>query len=229
MKKAINNILLCLVLMLSTTSMANTSYPVIAVEYPPFTSHSPTNPGIAFDLLTHLTASQNITWLPEILPPARAYKRVSEQDWCASFYPIFGENEYSEIQLTKNPIHIGLVRKRIPQPFTWQSLTELSGKTVAVLRAGDKSDFVKRLTDANLQPVFTENIQQAYQLVLKDRVDLAMIDNVTFSNLDAPLNNTLQMSQSFLLSTPVTLFVNHKCIPQEIIETIKYSVEISIE
>jgi len=184
---------------------------VLAVEYPPFTTANEESGGAAFVLLRQRTAHTNINWLPEIVPPARAYQRIAQSEWCASFYPAFGEDNYTRLALSTEPIDIGLVREASEDPFSWPSLDELQGKSIALLRTGSESEFVQQFTEAGMELIFVENIDAATKMVLLGRSDFAMMDSVTFANLDEQSAKQLQMSSKFLLSTPITLFVHSSC------------------
>ncbi|MFC3093434.1 hypothetical protein DRW07_04320 [Alteromonas sediminis] len=190
---------------------ANPTASVLAVEYPPFTTNSEINEGIAFAVLRDRTRQSSINWVAEFVPPARAHKRIQQGDWCASFYPAFGDNKYTSLALTSDPIKIGLIRKTQRIPFSWADLEAFSGNSIALLRSGQDSVFVKQFEDAGMQVIFVENIDAAAKMVLLDRADFAMMDNVTYANLDKDIATQLQFSKNILISTPITLFVHVSC------------------
>lgn len=184
---------------------------VIAVEYPPFTTNNDPEGGVAFELLNDLTSNKKIKWEPFFLPPKRAYKTIESGDWCASFYPIFGENEFKKYELGKDTIKIGLVRLSKPSPFTWLALDDLKGSIVALLRTGSNSNFSKKFQNSGMSIVYVETIQAAINMVLLQRVDIAMIDNISYSKLKPTQKKQLQLSNSSLFETKISLYVNNNC------------------
>lgn len=184
---------------------------VIAIEYPPFTTSSHPKGGIAFELLNDLTSNKKIKWKPLFLPPNRAYKILESGDWCASFYPISGQNKFTKYKLGKASIKLGLVRLSKPTPFIWSSLDELKGNVVVLLRTDSKSKFSIKFKNSGMNIVYVETIQAAIKMVLAQRVDIAMIDNISYSNLKSTDKKQLQLSKSFLHETKISIFINDSC------------------
>ncbi len=184
---------------------------VIAIEYPPFTTINQSNGGIAFELLNKVKLTGNLKWKPIFLPPKRAFKKIESGDWCASFYPAFGNNEFTQYQLSDEVIKIGLLRRSQAKPFAWSSLDELSGMSVVLLRTGTNSYFENRFIRAGLEIVYVETINAAVQMVLLQRVDTAIIDNVSYNNLEAKNREQIQISQSFLIETKINISINTNC------------------
>lgn len=184
---------------------------VIAVEYYPFTTKAIPSGGIAFELLNELSANERYRWKPKLLPPKRAYYEVESGDWCASFYPPHGGENHTIHSLGDDVVHIGLIRLTKTSPFSWSSLTEFSGKSLAMLRTGPESDYLNRFQNAGVEIVFVETVQQAAMMVFLNRVDLAMIDNISYSYLSLEQKQKLQFSNTYLNSMKLRLFVNNKC------------------
>lgn len=184
---------------------------VIAVEYPPFTTINYPEGGVAFELLNDLSSNKKIKWKPFFLPPKRAYKTIESGDWCASFYPIFGENEFKKYELGKDTIKIGLVRLSKPSPFTWSALDDLKGSRVALLRTDSNSKFSKKFQNSGMDIVYVETIQAAIKMVLHQRVDIAMIDNISYSKLNPTQKKQLQLSNNSVFETKISLYVNNNC------------------
>ena len=150
---------------------------VIAVEYPPFTSSKQPDGGLAFALLNDLTVNNKIEWKPLFLPPKRAYKTVESGDWCASFYPIFGENTFTKYKLGTD----------------------------------SESDFSTKFKRSGMNIANVETIESAINMVLLERVDIAMTDNISYSNLSFKDKEQLQFSESYLYETVVSIFINNRC------------------
>lgn len=184
---------------------------VIAVEYYPFTTNAIPSGGIAFELLNELSVNKKYRWKPKFLPPKRAYYKVESDDWCASFYPPHGGGNYTIYSIGDDVVHIGLIRLTKTSSFSWSSLTALSGKSLAMLRTGPDSDYLKRFKNAGMEIVFVETVQQAAMMVFLNRVDLAMIDNISYSYLSLEQKQKLQFSNTYLNSMKLRLFVNNKC------------------
>lgn len=199
----------CLTMLLSGVANAQPVFEVLAVEYPPFTSQHLTDGGIAFQILRQ--AYPEYRFKPHIVPPKRAYQMIQNGQWCMSFYPSNEGVASHKITLSKQYIVIGLIRMQQPTPFQWQQLAELSGSRVALLRSGDSSPFSNKFNQAGLIITYTETIQQAVDLLLRQRVDLAMYDDYNFNQLPTVLREQLQFSETSLLQTPVTLFTNPNC------------------
>lgn len=189
--------------------MASDVFEVLAVEYPPFTSSRDRDGGLAFQILRQ--AYPEYRFKPYIVPPKRAYNMMQNGQWCMSFYPSGADAASHKIVLSAQQIGIGLIRKRQSKPLKWQNLDELAGLNVALLRSGDDSVFVSKFTQAGLIITYTETIQQSIELMLRQRVDIAMYDDYNYNKLPAALQQQLQFSETTLLKTPVTLFTNPDC------------------
>jgi polar amino acid transport system substrate-binding protein len=182
---------------------------VIAIEYPPFTSEKERRGGIAFELLHRAYPDENFK--AEILPPKRAFRRISNGQWCYSFYPPVQGKQFQSILLSDQQVSIGLVRLKQSTDFKWNALKELSGLKVALLRTEDDALFVSQFREAGLGVVYIETINQGVNLLRKKRVDLAVYDNYSFSHLSSAEKAEIQFSHNRLISTAVTLFVNPQC------------------
>ena len=198
-----------LITLLSNAVLAGDDFDVIAVEYPPFTSSKMVGGGVVFDILRQ--AYPQYSFKPLFLPPKRAYNMMQNGQWCMSFYPGNESVASHKIKLTEHNIVIGLIRLRQTEPFRWERLDELAGLNVALLRSGDSSAFSSKFQQAGMLITYTETIQQSLDLMLRQRVDLAMYDDYNFEKLAAELRDKIQFSESMLLQTPVTLFTNPRC------------------
>ncbi|NVK24181.1 MAG: transporter substrate-binding domain-containing protein [Gammaproteobacteria bacterium] len=210
-----NLVLVSVFLLVTNYSKGNTSnIEVIAIEYPPFTTLLDNNGGLAFKLLNSAVTDKTVKFVPLFLPPARAGKYLKENDWCGSFYPPPIELQAKKLQLSSENIRLGLVRKRQEQPFHWQELDELSGKTAVILRNSKSSEFSRQFLAAGIKLGYVETVQAGIQMVLLDRVDFSFADNVTFELLENKNKQKLQFSQSSLSETKVSIFISEKCFQQ---------------
>lgn len=182
---------------------------VLAVDYPPFTSPSSANHGVAFTLLQQRTTNSSIHWVPTYAPPARIAQLIKDDKWCASFYPVNDDIESEKIELSKSLVTIGLVRNSLKAAaFEWDDLSELSGHSVALLRTSHESDFYNQFLDAGLEIIEVESVQAGVDMVLKARVDFSIADNISIELNQHP---TLQFSKTPLIITAITLFTNPRC------------------
>ncbi|WP_100642972.1 hypothetical protein [Alteromonas facilis] len=184
---------------------------VISIEYPPFTTLQREDGGLAFQLLQQKTSDASIKWRPLFVPPARAAKLVHEGNWCASFYPVSNNDNVRSIVLSDSDVRLGLVRKATDHEFAWESLDELEGGILATLRTRVDSPFIQQFTDAGITVVFVESIASAIQMVLLNRVDMALSDDLTFSNMELENKKQLDFSETYLLKTPIVVYLNEGC------------------
>lgn len=211
MKYALQHLFLLLLLTSSWPLRAQyRSIDVLAVEYPPFTTITHPQGGLAFELLE--PTIPQLQWKPLFVPPKRAYASIDSGHWCASFYPAHKPSDYFTVVLSHQPIKIRLVRRLQTSSFGWTQLSELAGKSVALLRTGESSAFVQQFDDAEIRIAYVESVQAGLQMVLLNRVDMAMLDDISFAGLEHDNKSKLQMSENTLLETPITLFVNKACL-----------------
>ncbi|MBT1064588.1 transporter substrate-binding domain-containing protein [Bowmanella sp. Y26] len=211
MKYAVQHLFLLLLLTTSWQLRAQyQSIEVLAVEYPPFTTITHPQGGLAFELLE--SAIPQRQWKPLFVPPKRAYASIDSGHWCASFYPANKTSDYFTVELSQQPIKIRLVRLSQTSSFGWTQLSELAGKSLALLRTGESSEFVQQFEDAEIPIVYVESVQAGLQMVLLNRVYMAMLDDISFAGLERDNKAKLQMSENTLLETPITLFVNKACL-----------------
>jgi len=204
-----------LFLLSSMQAWSKQSIDVITIEYPPFTSNYINGYGINFELLdTYATHNFRTTFQPLFVPPARAQKLMRTNDWCISFYPPKPNDKNAKFQpLSDEVIKLGLYRLKSHTPFTWQSLSELNGKSVALLRPSKEGPIHQQLIDANMKLVFVETVEQGLSMLIHKRVDYAFGDNTAIdqTTIGKDNKNKLQFSQSSLLEAQVGFFYNIRC------------------
>lgn len=205
-------IYLLLILLFSVCSFSKEqTIEVISIEYPPFITEERDDDGVAFTLLRKSKIGPSLTWIPVFLPPGRANRVINADEWCASFYPPSQKLDFSSYVLDENLISIGFIRKREPTEFTWTALEELKPYLIGLLRTNHNSQFIKSFTDAGIKIFYLESVETGIKMVLSDRVDYAMIDNITFDSLESETKRQLQFSNTHLLETQITLYINNKC------------------
>lgn len=207
-------IFFALTLLVSALPLCAKTVDVIAIEYPPFTSSEIEGNGVAFELLEKVLGEEGIVWRATYAPPARAASIIAKGDWCASFYPVAEEFDSVSVVLSKSEVTIGLVRKKrlthekANSPFKWKTLGSLAGSSVALLRTRQNSPFAQQFFDAGIEVLFVESKEIGIKYVEEGFVDYAISDNISFSQQN---NSNLEFSQSSVLTTPVTLFMNPAC------------------
>lgn len=198
-----------------TTDEANTIV-VLAIDYPPLIGEKLANFGPIYELMDTYAKLHFDTMIhPRFIPPARAQKVVHDGDWCLTTYPpISKEVDAVFVPLMEGNIRLGLLRERKPAisgPFTWDSLNELRGKSITILRSNIKTDFHRRLQDAGIDVVEVESMQQGIDLLLKRRVDYAQADNISYLTFAHDLRDKLELSVSSLFETRVGFYFNRVC------------------
>jgi len=215
MKEYFLVILLSICFFISSASAAKETIDVIAIDYPPFTSKNSPDYGISFSLLSkYAKEHMQVSVLPYFLPPARAQHTITKGDWCLSFYPPSTGNELSRfIPLSDDMIQLGLYRIKASSAFTWEQLSELKGKSVALLRANTRGKMHQRFIDAGLNIVYVESVEQGIMLMLKYRVDFSFgdvsaLERSTLSLID---RRKIQFSDSYISKTHIGFFYNTRC------------------
>jgi len=202
-------------LLFSMPIWSKQSIDVIAIEYPPFTSNYINGYGINFNLLEKFaTYNFKTTFQPLFVPPARAQKLMQTDDWCLSFYPPKPNDKYAKFQpLSEEVVKLGLYRLKNHMPFEWQSLSELKGKSVALLRPSKQGPIHRQLINAQMKLIFVETVEQGLSMLLHGRVDYAFGDNTAIKQTVIGKENKskLQFSKSTLLEAQVGFFYNTRC------------------
>ena len=80
---------------------------------------------------------------PLFLPPARAERYLRDNDWCSTFYPPPENDDFIKYQLSKRNVHVGLLRLKQTNDFTWTSLSQFKEQSAAILRTTVESEFTQ--------------------------------------------------------------------------------------
>lgn len=210
--------LIFLLILLSSSCLAvdkKQQVDVIAVDYPPYTSPESPNDGSNFSLLREYADLHfRVSIKPHFLPPARAHRYINSDDWCLSFYPPAKDNKLVRfIALSEKDVSIGFYRLKQSQDFRWNTLGELKGKTIALLRANSKGKMHQTFIDAGLVLVHVESIEQGLQLVIMKRVDYAFGDNLSLSgnSLTVEERQSLQFSETKVHVAKIGFYYNIQC------------------
>lgn len=193
------------------------SIDVLAIDYPPYIAEADAENGPLFNLLKKLleTKLPGKSIKPVFLPPARADLLLSQGHFCLSFYPPrHDSDEFIMVPLSNEMVRLGLIRLRQPQPFTWSNLSELKGKSVAMLRPFEGGQVMNRLLNAGFEPVYVESNLQGLRMLSKQRVDYAFGDNKTLSLITVSEDfdeNVFQFSDSSIHETIVGINVRKSC------------------
>ena len=209
-----------LLMLLAASCHANsatmTEVEVIAVEFPPFTSINEPDNGLSFRQLNHyLKKHYQLSSTANFLPPARAQKVVNEGDWCLSFYPPKDKSLYQFIKLSDHKVKIGFYRRTESTPFVWTELTELAGKTVALLHYRSQGELQHTLVNAGLTLVSVESITQGLKMLEYGRVDLVFSteESPYLDSLTAEKRANYQFSDNVLFEVEMGVYKNPKCDP----------------
>jgi len=188
---------------------------VIAVDYPPYTSPTLPSYGSNFSLLSEYAKSHfRISIKPFFLPPARANRLIKDGNWCISFYPPNENNKSARfVALSSDNVSIGFYRLQQQGQFKWQSLNELNGKMVALLRSNHIGKMHEHFINAGIQLVYVESVEQGLRQVLKGRVDYAFGDELALleAQLSEAQRQKLQFSESVVHKAKIGFFYNTEC------------------
>ena len=187
---------------------------VVSVEFPPISSLSIKDGGLAFQLLRQRTLHSNVHWVPLFLPPGRAAYTIGNGEWCASFYPEFDESLRQVVRLSEMPLRFGLLRKRQSSVFDWDSFEDFASQSIAVLRAEDEMPLYETLVNAGAHLAYVEKFQTGAQMVLLGRTDMALVDEFTYINMEQSSKAKLQFSQKPLVEMHIDLYINNQCANQ---------------
>lgn len=200
-----------------STSATSDTVDVLAMDYPPFTAEADAEVGPLFSLLReyareHMPSKQIRA---VFVPPARASLLLSKGEYCLSFYPpVEHQEEFEFIKLSDETVRLGFIRKRQSGPFVWQDLSELQGKSSAMLRPNKSGKVLKMVLEAGMDVVHVETIIQGLMMLDKGRVDYAFGDNTTLSRLSEAAGiskDEYQFSQSSLFETIVGVNLRRSC------------------
>ena len=189
---------------------------VVAVEYPPYVTQSRSDLGSNFVALQAYLRQQNLSDVhirPLFYPPARAQKAISDEQWCATFYPPWQRKDVRFVPLGNEVVKMGLFRNMTDSPFRWNELTDLSGKSVALLRSSEERFIPAWFKQAGKKIVFVETVEQGLELLLLSRVDYAFGDEHALERLSAEVigEQRLQFSETLLATQQVGLFIRNDC------------------
>ncbi|MFY9179430.1 MAG: hypothetical protein WAO12_06580 [Venatoribacter sp.] len=149
--------------------------PTIAIEYPPYVTQTDAAHGESVNLFNQQL--KPLGWQMHLLflPPARAMAVTANNgDWMFSYFPPKGNIEAAAYIIEIDGIRYGFFRKNSDQPFVWQSLSELKGGRVAVIRSMTSGGDGKLLARAGMQQVFVDKIEQGILMLANDRVDYVL-------------------------------------------------------
>ena len=193
------------------------SLDVLSIDYPPYTAEADAEKGPLFSLLQQFVEERlpGKTIRPVFVPPARAALLLSRGEYCLSFYPPQDDSEAFEfIHLSDEKVRLGLIRLQQPEPFSWKALSELEGKSLAILRPYTGGKVLRDVLNAGMEVVYVESNIQGLRMLSKRRVDYAFGDNKTLPRLSAEtgLNKELfQFSDTSLHETIVGINVRKSC------------------
>jgi len=189
---------------------------VHAVDYPPYTSPTIQNNGVAFDSLYKLTLNSDISIKPRFLPPARVGLELSRGNWCLSFVPpAIILDTHERLTLKDTNIDIVFVRKNRTEPFKWNKLSELAGLKLGFLRTYKRESILTNaIEESDIVIVGIETLQQGLELLDKERVDILLADKVSIeylaSILELPKGN-FQYSENVIEHLTLGVWLNLKC------------------
>lgn len=215
-------VLFCVIL--STSSLAQESVDVLAVEFPPYTTSSMSGHGIAFEKLRSHPAMTGVDVNAQFSPPTRLGKRILLGDWCLSFYPPRDKNNptLKKWILSNEEIRLGFYRLNQQGEFKWDNLSELDGKSIALLSSYSKKGLSGLLYSNGLDVHEVNSLEQGFDLLVKSRVDLVFSDRYSgefIARKNGYEVENLEFSMSALAIEQFHVWVNLEC--ADLVEQIK--------
>ncbi len=188
---------------------------VLAIDYPPFTGEKLPGNGLSFRLLqAYAHKHMTVAVRPKFLPPARVQVLLSEGAWCLSFYPPKSNNEFAGfLQLSDQWVDLGLFRRAREDRFVWAALQDLSGGKIATFRTPTFGDLYSQFSQAGLELVYVDHLEQAFKLLINNRVDYVFADRFAPANVSYTQKylTQLQFGETILTKTQVGFFYNKSC------------------
>lgn len=187
------------------------------VETSTVTEYQPTEDNILRQsLLKSFLAKNNLSnykLAVSYMPLPRARLNLEQSDWCLSFIPPIKAKHFQTYLLNDTKVKLILYRERQASDFSWHTLSELKGSTVAVMRDYKGSTIKQYLMDSGLIIVEVFSFETAIKLLLKGRVEYALARHDTLDNMYVDIGNkdSLQASSSSVVEFYNYLFVNNGC------------------
>lgn len=189
-------------------------FPVLAMEYPPFTTEEHPEGGVLMAELAAKTASYKLLPKPLFMPLLRLQRTLQEGNWCTSFAPPLNEQDYPSVSTSLEQLSFHLYRVQQKAPFQWQELKELKGREVALIRSMEGTRTTQGLLQAGITPIYVNSLAQALKMVTKMRVDYALADKHSYQYyqqqglLDG---RVLEASQQSIFHFESRLWLNPEC------------------
>ncbi|GGA94547.1 transporter substrate-binding domain-containing protein [Agarivorans gilvus] len=175
------SILICYwALIHEAVAQENEQFPVLAIEYPPFTTEEHPDGGLLMAELTAKTAPYALLPKPIFMPLVRVQRTLQEGDWCASFAPPLGFENYPSVATSLERLTFHLYRVKQKAPFQWQTFSELKGREVALIRSMEGTIVTQELLQSGIRPIYVNSLAQALKMAAKMRVDYALADEYSY-------------------------------------------------
>ncbi len=201
--------------LISKTTTADSAYfPVLAIEYPPFTTEDHPEGGMLIAELATKTASFNLLPKPVFMPLVRVQRTLQEGNWCTSLAPPLDPQHYPSVFTGLEHLAFHLYRIKQQTRFHWQDSRELQGREVALLRSMEGTIVTQRLLQSGINPVYVNSLAQALKMVAKKRIDYALADEHSYQYyqqkgvLD---ENLLEASEQTIYQFESRLWLNPEC------------------
>ncbi len=189
---------------------------VIGLEYPPFSSLTMEDGGINNRLLKdYLSDRTDVDIVNVYYPPARAQSIIASERWCVSFYPPHHTTpqDIRFIRLRDDPVAMRILRLKQESDFHWESLSEFSGASMAILSFVLEGPYFQKFSDAGINIVEVGSLQQSFKLVLSGRVEYSVgdIESMKYALETIETDKELQLSDTVLSRVEVGAFVHPSC------------------
>ncbi len=185
---------------------------VIGIEYPPFVSMKVPGNGKAVRALRQ-RLPDNWTLRMRMLPSARASTIVrNSDDWLFSFFP----PRDSDVHIRKlivqgDDIRYSLFRRREPGEFSWNSISDLAGSTVASSRTLEDSPLKEMFTAAGMTFIPVNDIGQGLRMLVAGRADYLLTAEDTgfyYADMNGVDHKRLQFADTIIEHFPIIVYLN---------------------
>lgn len=201
---------------LNTVSWGQELVRIATGEYPPFTSKSDPYHNALNQVIVEAFANVDIAVQFDYFPWARVYAEALTQSYDATSYWYQSEKRkrdffYSDTVIDSITYFFHLKDK----PVVWQSVADLSGKSIAVTHGYTYSDdLIDAGEQGKLKLYWNNSDEQGFKMVLAGRVDLFPIEYYPAQYILKHHFTQLEQSQLSFSKHPLTNTTGHLLFPR---------------
>lgn len=185
MSRAVSSVALSLCITAFATLSSASEHKVLSLDWPPYVGESLPHGGVLIEVLDAALAERGDALSVEFLPWARSQKQAKEDSSVLGYYPAWPsevqEGFFASPVIYSSPV--GFVQ-RSANPITWNSLEDLHGMTVIVVRAYEyPPEFTELMNSGNVTVFEASDDKHLIKMVAGGRGDIGVIDKFVMSSL----------------------------------------------